>query len=90
MSLSKGGKWNDSRQTKGGFQWLHVRLDKRLLDALKRESEARGGSQERRITEEALAVYFGLRGSAQANGTPCPLPMSGSMSGSQALSRIVE
>jgi hypothetical protein len=90
MSLSKGGKWNNSRQTKAGFDWLHVKLDRRLLDALKRESEARGGSQERRITEEALAIYFGLRGSAQANGTPSPIAMAGYMRGSQARSRIVE
>jgi hypothetical protein len=90
MSSSKGEKWNNSRQTKGGFQWLHVKLDKQLLDALKRESEARGGSQERRITEEALAVYFGLRGSAQANGIPCPPPMAGYVRGSQARSRIIE
>jgi hypothetical protein len=46
---------------KAGFQWLHVKLDKRIHEALKRESEARGGSQERRIREEALAIYFGLK-----------------------------
>jgi hypothetical protein len=90
MSLSKDGKWNNSRQTKGGFQWLHVKLDKRVLEALKRESEARGGSQERRITEEALGIYFGLRGSAQANGAPGPLPMAGYPRGSQVRSRIIE
>jgi hypothetical protein len=90
MSLSKGEKWNDSRQTKAGFQWLHVKLDKRIHEALKRESEAQGGSQERRITEEALAIYFGLKRSAQATGAPGPLTMLGYLRDSQARSRIVE
>jgi len=91
MSLSKGGQWNNSRQMKAGFQWLHVKLDKRIHEALKRESEARGGSQERRITEEALAIYFGLKRSAQATGAPGPLTMLGYLRGdSQARSRIVE
>jgi hypothetical protein len=40
---------------------LHVKLDKRILAALKKESEARGGRQEHRITEEALALYLGLK-----------------------------
>jgi hypothetical protein len=90
MALSKGGKWNSSGQMKAGFQWLHVKLDKRILAALKRESEARGGSQERRITEEALAIYFGLKGSAQTNGAPGPLTRFGHMRDNQARSRIVE
>jgi hypothetical protein len=90
MSLSKGGQWNNSRQMKADFQWLHVKLDKRIHEALKRESEARGGSQERRITEEALAIYFGLKRSAQANGAPGPITMLGYLRDSQARSRIVE
>jgi hypothetical protein len=90
MSLSKGGKWNNSRRSKAGLQWLHVKLDKRVLEALKRESNARGGSQERRITEEALVIYFGLRGSTQTNGTPGSLPMAEYLRDSQVPSRIVE
>ena len=40
---------------------LQIKLDKRVLAALRRESEARGGQQEHRITEEALVVYLGLQ-----------------------------
>jgi hypothetical protein len=90
MSLSKNGKWNSSAQEKTGFQWLHVKLDKRILAALKRESEARGGSQEPRITEEALAIYFRLKGVAQTNRDPGPLTVAGCAQHRQKSSRIVE
>ena len=40
---------------------FHIKLDKRILSALKRESAARGGGQERRIMEEALILHLGLR-----------------------------
>jgi hypothetical protein len=90
MSLPKGGKCNNSRQSKARFRWLHVKLDKRVLEALKRESNARGGSQERRITEEALVIYFGLRGSARTNGTQGALPMAEYLRDSLVPSRIVE
>ena len=90
MSLSKAGKWSNSEGGKANFQWLHVKLDKRILAALKRESEARGGSQEPRITEEALAIYFRLKGVAQPNEVSGPLTMNGCVRGSQKRSRIVE
>ena len=90
MSLSKGGKWNNSEEVKANFQWLHVKVDKRILAELKRESEARGGSQERRITEEALAIYFRLKGLVRRNGVSGPLTVAGYMRDSQKRSRIVE
>jgi hypothetical protein len=90
MSLSKNGKHNSSDQLKSGFQWLHVKLNRRIVAALKRESEARGGSQEPRITEEALAIYFRLKGVAQMNGDPGPMTTAGYLRSSQKSSRIVE
>jgi hypothetical protein len=47
---------------------FHIKLDKRILNALKRESAARGGGQERRITEEALILHLGLRSALRATG----------------------
>jgi hypothetical protein len=65
---AKHGKRNGSERTKADTQALHIKLDRRILAALKRESEARGGRQERRITEEALTVYLGLKVLSQTNG----------------------
>jgi hypothetical protein len=65
---SKDGKRNQSGRRKANFQGLHVKLDRRVIDALKRESEARGGRQEHRITEEALTIYLGLKALLQSNG----------------------
>ena len=47
---------------------FHIKLDKRILSALKRESAARGGGQERRITEEALILHLGLRSVLRGTG----------------------
>jgi hypothetical protein len=65
---AKHGKRNGSERTKTDTQALHIKLDRRILAALKRESEARGGHQERRITEEALTAYLGLKVLSQTNG----------------------
>jgi hypothetical protein len=63
--LFEGQKRNGSER---GRQDLRVKLDRRVLEALKRESEARGGRQEHRITEEALTVYLGLKVLLQKHG----------------------
>ncbi|HYZ71445.1 MAG TPA: hypothetical protein VE641_00090 [Chthoniobacterales bacterium] len=47
---------------------FHIKLDKRILAALKRESAARGGGQERRITEEALIYHLGLASLLRGTG----------------------
>jgi len=65
---AKDGKRNGSERAKTDAQALRIKLDRRILAALKRESEARGGHQERRITEEALTAYLGLRVLSQAIG----------------------
>jgi hypothetical protein len=63
--LIEGEKRNRSEREK---QNLRVKLDRRVVEALKRESEARGGRQEHRITEEALTVYLGLKFLLQKHG----------------------
>jgi len=65
---AKDGKRNGSERAKTDAQALRIKLDRRILAALKRESKARGGHQERRITEEALTAYLGLKAESQANG----------------------
>jgi hypothetical protein len=65
---AKDGKRNGSERAKTDAQALRIKLDRRILAALKRESKARGGHQERRITEEALTAYLGLKVLSQTNG----------------------
>jgi hypothetical protein len=85
--MFKGPKQNESER---GRQDLRIRLDRRIVEALKRESEARGGRQEHRITEEALTVYLGLKALLQKHGF-AGLPESATRVGShQKYSRIVE
>jgi hypothetical protein len=87
---SKGGNQNESGQAKTSFRGLHVKLNRRIFAALKRESEARGGRQEQRITEEALTVYLGLKVLLQTNGfAELPLTANG-IGNSYKYSRIVE
>ena len=50
------------------LQWIHVKLEKRIVAALKRENQARGGRQQRQIIEEALTCYLGLKISLATNG----------------------
>jgi hypothetical protein len=85
---AKDGKRNGSERAKADGQALHIKLDRRILAALKRESEARGGHQEQRITEEALTAYLGLRVLSQTNGF-AGLPEA-RPSSSYKYSRIVE
>jgi hypothetical protein len=87
---SKGGKQNASNQTNQS-QGLHIdELDPRILAALQRESDARGGRQERRILEEALTVYLGLKALLQANGLAGLAEAMSSAKGYPRYSRIVE
>jgi hypothetical protein len=87
---AKDGKRNGSERTKTEAQALHIKLDGRILAALKRESEARGGDQERRITEEALTAYLGLKVLSQTNGF-AGLPQTATrVSNGYKYSRIVE
>jgi hypothetical protein len=65
---AKDEKRNGSEGAKADARALHIKLDGRILEALKRESEARGGHQERRITEEALTAYLGLKALPQTYG----------------------
>lgn len=69
---------------------LHVKLDKRILAALKQESEARGGRQEHRITEEALALYLGLKAILGQSYFPGLLQAATNTGDSRRYSRIVE
>lgn len=90
MMSSKGGKRNGSEQAKENLQGLHVKLDRRILAALKRESEARGGRQEQRITEEALTVYLGLKVLPQTNGFTGSPEIAARRGNTYKYSRIVE
>jgi hypothetical protein len=65
---AKDEKRNGSERAKIDAQALHIKIDRRILAALKQESKARGGHQERRITEEALTAYLGLKVLLQTNG----------------------
>jgi hypothetical protein len=88
----KGEKQNASNQTNQS-QGLHIdELDPRILAALQRESDARGGRQERRILEEALTVYLGLKALSllQANGLAGLAEAMSSAKGYPRYSRIVE
>jgi hypothetical protein len=87
---AKHGKRNGSERTKADTQALHIKLDRRILAALKRESEARGGRQERRITEEALTVYLGLKVLSQTNGFAGLPRIATRASNGYKYSRIVE
>jgi len=86
---SKGGKRNASSQ-RNQSQGLHIELDPRILAALQRESDARGGRQERRILEEALTVYLGLKVLLQANGLASLAEAVSSVKGYPRYSRMVE
>jgi hypothetical protein len=87
---AKDGKRNGSARAKTDAKALHIKLDRRILAALKRESEARGGHQERRITEEALTAYLGLKMLSQPNGF-AGLPLTATRaSNGYKYSRIVE
>ena len=87
---SKGGKRNESGQAKANSEGLHVKLDRRIIDALRRESEARGGRQEHQITEEALAVYLSLRASSQNKGFAALSEMAVRAGNIYKYTRIVE
>ncbi|HTD16579.1 MAG TPA: hypothetical protein VK673_15455 [Chthoniobacterales bacterium] len=63
---SKASKLKGSERAED--ESFHIKLDKRILTALKRESAARGGGQERRITEEALILHLGLRSVLRGTG----------------------
>ena len=69
---------------------LHVKLDERILAALKQESEARGGRQEHRITEEALALYLGLKAILGQNYFPGWVQAAINTGDNRRYSRIVE
>jgi hypothetical protein len=69
---------------------LHVKLDKRILAALKQESDARGGQQEHRITEEALTLYLGLKTILAQNYAPGLIKTGINPGDSRMYSRIVE
>jgi len=85
--LFKGEKQSKSER---GRQDLRIKLDRRIVEALKRESEARGGRQEHRITEEALTVYLDLKVLLQKHGF-AGLPEPATRAGSHyKYSRIVE
>ena len=87
---AKDGKQNGSERAKKDAQALRIKLDRRILAALKRESKARGGHQERRITEEALTAYLGLKVLSQTNGF-AGLPLTATRpSNGYKYSRIVE
>jgi len=87
---AKDGKRNGSERARKDAQGLHIKLDRRILAALKRESAARGGHQERRITEEALTAYLGLKVLSQTNGfAGLPLTATRPTNGYK-YSRIVE
>jgi hypothetical protein len=86
----KDGKRNGSERTKTDAQALHIKLDRRILAALKRESEARGGHQERRITEEALIAYLGRKVLSQTNGFAGLPQIATRVSNGYKYSRIVE
>jgi hypothetical protein len=85
---SKDEKLN--RSERSGKQSLHLKLDQHILAALKRESEARGGRQERRIAEEALILYFGLKSLLRGNGFPVLPQIVVDAEISRIHSRIVE
>jgi hypothetical protein len=85
---SKDQKLNESERPQE--QSLHIKLDKRILAALKRESKARGGQQEHRITEEALALYFGLKSVLGRTGLTGSSGSGGNAGSLRKYSRIVE
>ena len=85
-SKSEGKNGSERSQEKS----LHVKLDKRILAALKKESEARGGRQEHRITEEALALYLGLKTILGQNYFPGLLQAAINTGDRRRYSRIVE
>jgi hypothetical protein len=87
---AKDGKRNGFERAKTGAQALHIKLDRRILAALKRESEARGGHQERRITEEALTAYLGLKVLWQTNGFGGLPQIATRASNGYKYSRIIE
>jgi hypothetical protein len=85
---SKGEKKNGSERSQENS--LHVKLDKRILAALKQESEARGGRQEHRITEEALTLYLGLKTILGQTYVPGSIKTAINSRDSRKYSRIVE
>jgi hypothetical protein len=85
---SKGEKKNGSERSQENS--LHVKLDKRILAALKQESEARGGRQEHRITEEALTLYLGLKTILGQSNVPGLIKTAINSRDSRKYSRIVE
>jgi hypothetical protein len=85
---SKDEKKNGSERSQE--KSLHVKLDKRILAALKQESEARGGRQEHRITEEALALYLGPKTILGQNYFPDLIKTAINSGDSRKYSRIVE
>lgn len=68
MPLSRRGKRKRAVRQKLKGQWIHVKLEKRIVAALKRENQARGGRQKRQIIEEALTCYLRLKISPATNG----------------------
>jgi hypothetical protein len=85
---SKGEKKNGSDRSQD--KSLRVKLDKRILAALKQESDARGGQQEHRITEEALTLYLGLKTILAQNYAPDLIKTAINTIDSRKYSRIVE
>ena len=60
------------------------------MEALNRESEARGGRQEHRITEEALTLYLGLKALLRSTNFPALPHLAEDAGSSKKYSRIVE
>jgi hypothetical protein len=87
---AKDEKRNGYERPRTKAEALNLKLDRRILAALRRESAARGGHQEERITEEALIAYLGLKALSQTNGFAAFPETAARTTSSYKYSRIVE
>ena len=85
---TRGDKHNGAAEIVSDLQPVQIKLDPRIVEALKQESDARGGHQERRILEEALSFYLGLTKAGQTKANEGV--SKGAVSFAPKYSRIVE